>query len=103
MTKYKLKIKLKSFDHRLLERSTRELVSIAMKNGAVICGPIPLPIKTSAYIVNRSPHKDKKSREQFGVKVYKRLLLLLRFDNQLIRTFTDAQLPAGVEVKVLVV
>ena len=98
-----LKIKLKAFDSRLLNKSVRELVAIAVKNGIKVCGPIPLPVKVSKYIVNRSPHKDKKSREQFGLKVHKRLMLLSDFDSHLAEIFMSAQLPAGIEVEVLVV
>ncbi len=98
--KYELKIKLKAFDSRLLDRSAYELVKIAAKSGGFVCGPIPLPVRISKYIVNRSPHKDKKSREQFGVKFHKRLMLLSNVDNRLMKMMTDAKLPSGVEVEI---
>ncbi len=97
-----LRIKLKAFDSRLLDRSTRELIAIAVKNGAKVCGPIPLPTNISKFIVNRSPHKYKKSREQFALKVHKRLMLLSDFDNHVVKVFMGAQLPSGVDVEVLV-
>ncbi|MBQ4874881.1 MAG: 30S ribosomal protein S10 [Rickettsiaceae bacterium H1] len=98
-----LRIKLKSFDNRLLDKSTRGLVDIAVKNRIKISGPVPLPVKVSKYIVNRSPHKDKKSREQFGLKIHKRMILLLNFDSNLVQIFMNSSLPAGVEVEVLIV
>ena len=101
--KYELKIKLKAFDSRLLDRSTYELIKIAVKSGGSICGPIPLPVRISKYIVNRSPHKDKKSREQFGVRFHKRLMLLSNVDSRLMKMMTEAQLPSGVEVEISLV
>ena len=69
-----IRIRLKAFDHRLLDQSTREIVNTAKRTGAQICGPIPLPTRIEKFTVNRSPHVDKKSREQFEIRTHKRVL-----------------------------
>ena len=69
-----IRIRLKAFDHRILDTSTREIVNTAKRTGAQVRGPIPLPTRIEKFTVNRSPHVDKKSREQFEVRTYKRLL-----------------------------
>ncbi len=97
-----LRVKLKAFDSRLLDKSTREVVDIAIKNGIKLSGPIPLPTKLRKYIVNKSPHKDRNSREQFGLKVHKRLILLSGFDNKVVKIFMNVQLAAGVDLEILV-
>ena len=102
-SKYKLKIKLKSFDGRLLDRSVHELMRVVRKGGGVVCGPIPLPVKINKYIVNRSPHKDKKSREQFGIKSHQRLILLSKIENQTMKMMMDSHIPSGVEAEVKLV
>lgn len=98
-----IRITLKAFDSRLLDRSTKQLVEMGVKSGVKIIGPVPLPTKTSKYIVNRSPHKDKKSREQFGIQTHKRLMIFSNFASHLVKVFMDAQLPSGVDVEILVV
>jgi len=100
MNKARVKIRLKSFDSRLLDKFVREVVMTAKRNGAVVVGPVPLPKKISRFTVNKSVHVHKKSREQFEYVVYKRLLRISSFSAQLMNTFTDFQLPAGVEAKV---
>ena len=69
-----IRIRLKAFDHRLLDQSTREIVNTAKRTGAQICGPIPLPTRIEKFTVNRSPHVNKKSREQFEIRTHKRVL-----------------------------
>ena len=69
-----IRIRLKAFDHRVLDQSIREIVSTAKRTGAQVCGPIPLPTRIEKFTVNRSPHVDKKSREQFEIRTHKRLL-----------------------------
>ncbi|AHX11209.1 ribosomal protein S10 [Neorickettsia helminthoeca str. Oregon] len=96
----KIRIKLRSFDSGILHRSAKEIVMAAKRNGALVSGPIPLPTRMSRYTVNRSPHVDKKSREQFQLGVYKCLLELSSFNAHLLSTFTNFQLPAGVDVSV---
>ena len=74
MATQKIRIKLKSYDHNLIDKSSERIVRTVKQSGAVVSGPIPLPTKRSVYTVNRSPHVDKKSREQFETKVHKRLI-----------------------------
>ena len=76
MNNQKIRIKLKAFDHRLLDKSTLEIVSTVKRTGASIRGPIPLPLKLERFTVNKSPHVDKKSREQFEIRTHKRLMII---------------------------
>ena len=70
----KIRIRLKAYDHTLLDKSTEKIVKTAKNTGAMVCGPIPLPTRRSLYTVNRSVHVDKKSREQFEIKIHKRIV-----------------------------
>jgi small subunit ribosomal protein S10 len=97
---YKIRIKLRAYDHRLLDQSTQEIVSAAQRTGAGINGPIPLPTAISKYTVNRSPHVDKKSREQFEVRTHKRLLDIINPTAQTVDALMKLDLPAGVDVEI---
>ncbi len=97
---YKIRIKLRAYDHRLLDQSTQEIVSAAQRTGAGINGPIPLPTATSKYTVNRSPHVDKKSREQFEIRTHKRLLDIINPTAQTVDALMKLDLPAGVDVEI---
>ncbi|MBL7069520.1 MAG: 30S ribosomal protein S10 [Candidatus Omnitrophica bacterium] len=96
----KIRIKLKAFDHRILDQSTLEIVETARKTGANVSGPIPLPTKREDYTVLRSPHVDKKSREQFEIKTHKRLLEILNPTSKTIDALKKLNLPAGVDVEI---
>ena len=98
--KLKIRIKLKAFDHRILDQSAIEIVETAKKTGASISGPIPLPTKREDYTVLRSPHVDKKSREQFEIKTHKRLLDILNPTSKTIDALKKLDLPAGVDVEI---
>lgn len=98
--KERIRIRLKAFDHRILDKSTREIVEIAKKTGAKIIGPIPLPTKISRYTVLRSTNIDKKSREQFERRVHKRLIDIIEPTNETISSLMDITLPAGVDVEI---
>ena len=98
----KIRIRLKSFDHALIDRSTEEIVKTALDTGAEIVGPIPLPTKRSIITVNRSPHIDKKSREQFELKIHKRLIEIYNTKPQTIDALTKIDLPAGVDIEIKV-
>ena len=98
--KFKIRIKLKAFDHRILDQSAAEIVDTAKKTGANISGPIPLPTKREDYTVLRSPHVDKKSREQFEIKTHKRLLEILNPTAKTIDALKKLDLPAGVDVEI---
>jgi len=96
----KIRIKLRAYDHRLLDQSTQEIVSAAQRTGASINGPVPLPTALSKYTVNRSPHVDKKSREQFEVRTHKRLLDIVNPTAQTVDALMRLDLPAGVDVEI---
>ena len=96
----KIRIKLRAYDHRLLDASTQEIVSAAQRTGAGINGPIPLPTAIAKYTVNRSPHVDKKSREQFETRTHKRLLDIVNPTAQTVDALMRLDLPAGVDVEI---
>ena len=97
-----IRIRLRAFDHRLLDQSTREIVDTAKRTGASVDGPIPLPTRTNKYTVNRSPHVDKKSRDQFEIRTHKRLLDILNPTQNTVDTLMRLDLPAGVDVEIKV-
>ena len=97
--KLKIRIKLRAFDHRILDQSAAEIVETAKKTGANVSGPIPLPTKREDYTVLRSPHVDKKSREQFEIRTHKRLLDILEPTQQTIDALMKLDLSAGVNVE----
>lgn len=100
MQSQKIRIRLRAFDHKLLDQSTREIVETARRTGASIAGPIPLPTRINRYTVLRSPHVDKKSREQFEVRTHKRLLDILDPTQQTIDQLMKLDLSAGVDVEI---
>ncbi|MGB9678164.1 MAG: 30S ribosomal protein S10 [Candidatus Ratteibacteria bacterium] len=95
----KIRIKLKSFDHRLLDKSVKEIIEIAKGTGVRIAGPIPLPTKREIFTVLRSPHVNKKSREQFEMKIHKRLIEIFEPTPRTVDALSKLSLPAGVEVE----
>jgi small subunit ribosomal protein S10 len=97
---YKIRIKLRAYDHRLLDQSTQEIVSAAQRTGAGINGPIPLPTACTKYTVNRSPHIDKKSREQFEMRTHKRVIDIFEPTARTIEALNRLVVPAGVFVKI---
>jgi len=98
----RIRIRLKSFDHRMIDRSTADIVRTARNTGAKIVGPIPLPTKKRIYTVIRSPHIDKTSREQFEIRTHKRLIDIIDSTPQTIDSLMKLDLPAGVEVEIKV-
>jgi small subunit ribosomal protein S10 len=96
----KIRIRLKAYDHRLLDQSTKEIVDTAKRTGARIAGPIPLPTTINKFCVLRSPHVDKKSREQFEIRTHKRLLDILDPTQQTIDALMKLDLAAGVDVEI---
>ena len=92
--------RLKAFDHRILDASTREIVSTAKRTGAQVRGPIPLPTRIERFTVLRSPHIDKKSREQFEMRTHKRLLDILEPTQDTVDALMKLDLPAGVDVEI---
>jgi len=96
----KIRIKLKAFDHKLLDQSTKEIVETAKRTGAKIAGPIPLPVAIERYTVLRSPHIDKKSREQFEIRTHKRLIDILEPTQQTVDALMKLDLSAGIDVEI---
>lgn len=96
----KIRIRLKAYDQRLLDRSTADIVETAKRTGATVVGPIPLPTKREIYTVLRSPHVDRKSREQFEIRTHKRLVDILSPTSKTIDALKTLNLPAGVDIKI---
>lgn len=95
-----IRIKLKAYDHNLIDKSTEKIIRTARSTGAVISGPIPLPVKKTVYTVLRSPHVDKKSREQFETRIHKRLIDILNSTPKTIDALMKIELPAGVDIEI---
>ena len=95
----KIRIRLKAYDHVLLDKSSEKIVQTAKDTGALVMGPIPMPTKKSIYTVNRSVHVDKKSREQFQVKVHIRIIDLLNSSTKTVDSLMKLDLPAGVDIE----
>ncbi len=96
----KIRIRLKGYDHKLIDQSTSEIVDTAKRTGATVAGPIPLPTSINKYCVLRSPHVDKKSREQFEMRTHRRLLDILEPTQQTIDALMKLELSAGVDVEI---
>ena len=96
----KIRIRLKAFDHQLLDKSTTDIVETARRTGARVAGPIPLPTSIRKYTVLRGPHVDKKSREQFEMRVHKRLIDITRATGQTIEALEKLDIPAGVDIEI---
>lgn len=103
MNNQKIKIRLKSFDHRSLEHATREIVNAVKRTGADVSGPIPLPREIGRFTVIRSPHIDKKSREQFEIRTQKRLVIINYPTPQTVEALRKVDLPAGIDVEIKLV
>ena len=100
MDSQNIRIRLKAFDHRVLDQSTHEIVNTAKRTGAQVRGPIPLPTKLERFTVLRSPHIDKKSREQFEIRTHKRLLDIVDPTPQTVDALMKLDLAAGVDVEI---
>ena len=102
MDNQNIRIRLKAFDHRVLDQSTSEIVNTAKRTGARVRGPIPLPTLIERFTVNRSPHIDKKSREQFEIRTHKRILFISEPTAKTIDAISKLNLPAGVDIRIKV-
>jgi len=100
MDSQNIRIRLRAFDHRVLDQSTSEIVNTAKRTGARVRGPVPLPTRIEKFTVNRSPHVDKKSREQFEMRTHKRLLDIVDPTPQTVDALMKLDLPAGVDVEI---
>ena len=96
----KIRIRLKAYDHTLLDKSTEKIVKTAKNTGALVLGPIPLPTKRSIFTVNRSVHVDKKSREQFQMKIHKRIVDLMNSTSKTVDALMQLDMPAGVDIEI---
>jgi len=95
-----IRIKLQAFDNNLLDASTRQIVNSANRTGAKVLGPVPLPTDIEKICVNRSPHVDKKSRDQFEIRTHKRLIDIVQATAKTIEALNKLSLPAGVDIKI---
>jgi small subunit ribosomal protein S10 len=100
VAKQKIRIKLKAFDHRLLEQSAQQIVEAIERTGAVVSGPVPLPTRIKRFSVIRSPFIDKDSQEQFEIRTHKRLIDIVETTSKTIDALTKLDLPAGVEIDI---
>ena len=96
----KIRIKLKAYDHVLLDKSTEKIVKTAKNTGALVLGPIPLPTKKTIYTVNKSVFVDKKSREQFQIKIHKRIMDLMNSSSKTVDALMKLDMPAGVDIEI---
>ncbi|MBS5594330.1 MAG: 30S ribosomal protein S10 [Clostridiales bacterium] len=100
MARNKIRIRLKAFDHKLLDQSATKIVETAKKTGATVAGPIPLPTEKSVFTVLRSPHVNKDSREQFERRTHKRLVDITEHTNKTVEALMRLDLPSGVEIEI---
>jgi small subunit ribosomal protein S10 len=98
--KDKIRIRLKSYDHTLIDRAAEKIVEVAKRNGATVSGPIPLPTDKEIVTILRAVHKYKDSREQFEQRTHKRLIDILRPSNKTVEALTSLELPAGVDIEI---
>ncbi len=100
MAKQRIRIRLKAYDHRILDHSAQQIVDTAEKMGAQVAGPVPLPTKIEKFCVIRSPHVDKDSREQFEIRTHKRLIDILEPTPKTVNALMSLNLPAGVDIEI---
>ena len=100
MEEQRIRIRLKSYDYRALDQSAREIVETSKRTGARVAGPVPLPTRIERYCVNRSPHVDKKSMEQFEIRTHKRLLDIIGPTAKTVDELKLLNLPAGVDISI---
>jgi small subunit ribosomal protein S10 len=100
MARQKIRIRLKAYDHRILDQSAEQIVEAAERTGAAVAGPIPLPTETKKFCVIRSPFIDKDSQEQFEIRTHKRLIDILEPTSKTVDTLMRLQLPSGVDIEI---
>ena len=98
--KQKIRIKLKAYDHRIIDKSTRQIIDTVMRSGAEVAGPIPLPTERNSLTVIKSPHVHKDSREQFEMRTHKRLLDVINPTSKTIENLMSLDIPAGVDIEI---
>ena len=97
---FKIRIRMEAYDHRILDQSAADIVETAKRTGAKVSGPIPLPTRMERYTVLRSPHVDKKSREQFEIRTHKRIIDISEPTAKTVDALNKLNMPAGIEVKI---
>ena len=97
---YKIRIRMEAYDHRMLDQSAADIMDTARRTGAKVSGPIPLPTRMERYTVLRSPHVDKKSREQFEIRTHKRLIDIIEPTPKTVDALNKLNMPAGIEIKI---
>ncbi|MDP6432727.1 MAG: 30S ribosomal protein S10 [Candidatus Scalindua sp.] len=97
---FKIRIRMEAYDHRVLDQSVADIIETAKRTGARVSGPIPLPTRMERYTVLRSPHVDKKSREQFEMRTHKRLIDIIEPTPKTVDALNKLNMPAGIEVKI---
>ena len=100
MTKQRIRIKLKSFDHKIIDQSAAQIVEAVERTGAVVVGPVPLPTRIKKFSVIRSPFIDKDSQEQFEIRTHKRIIDIVETTSKTIDSLTKLNLPSGVEIDI---
>ena len=100
MARSKIRIRLKAFDHKVLDQIASKIVETAKKTGATVSGPVPLPTENAVYTVLRSPHVNKDSREQFETRTHKRLIDITEHTNKTVEALMRLDLPSGVEIEI---
>ena len=98
--KERIRVRLKSYDHKLIDTAAEKIVEVAKRNGATVSGPIPLPTEREIITILRAVHKYKDSREQFEQRTHKRLIDVIRPSNDVVVALTNLQLPAGVDIEI---
>ncbi|HHT9117360.1 MAG TPA: 30S ribosomal protein S10 [Candidatus Hypogeohydataceae bacterium YC38] len=98
----KIRIRMEAYDHRVLDQAAAEIVETAKRTGAKVLGPVPLPTRVERYTVLRSPHVDKKSREQFEIRTHKRIIDILEPTAKTVDALNRLNMPAGIEIKIKV-
>jgi len=96
----KIRIRLKSYDHILIDKSTDKIIKTVKSTGAIVSGPIPLPTRRTVYTVLRSPHVNKKSREQFEIRAHKRIIDIHNSNNKTVDSLSKLDIPAGVDIEI---
>ena len=97
---FKIRIRMEAYDHRILDQSAADIIETARRTGAKVSGPIPLPTRMERYTVLRSPHVDKKSREQFEIRTHKRLINIIEPTPKTVDALNKLNMPAGIEIKI---
>ena len=102
-TSHRVRIKIRAYDHKIIDQSTRTIIDTAERTGVAVIGPVPLPTEKKKWTVNRSTFIDKNSREQFELRVHKRLLDILNPTQKIIESLGNMNLPAGVDIEIKII